>query len=521
MAPTKAKLKVIQTQISETIEYIQELKAQVERNECKLQQLRDEEAAILETSKNHRRVLSTVRTLPEDILREICIDCVETSQPVLSYRRMPLPYVLAQVSRGMRRIVLETPIIWASMCVQIDSSCFGRFGDQVCTMLARSIRQWFDRAGDKALAVSIHEIDASRQKRDASYILLDALFSYSARWKELRFESSCDVVATPIMRVAALTAVDVPMLQSISIHIDRWATTPQHFMLSQTALLKLPTLKHLLLDTDIVTKLYVNWAILTSITLRAHQADRCYPQTEVVNMLRKTRHLMSFNVHVVGDRLTLHGLNRKVTLPFLKNLSITERSFGSIKCTLYAEISAPALEVFHLDAADFIDHSLSNFFWESPHIWKLSLPYFSVGNDPALTVTARLLRYCPSLTALSLQSRGWDQNAASWNADTFFRAFVNEGEFGITCPRLQYIKFTGEIDFSPQTLQLFLEGKQQGIAAPNITPWKRVIIDIGSIKSKEKIKQILDIVSRKRKEGLNVDAFSKEEQQSKDRHFFE
>ncbi len=56
MAPTKGKLKVVQTQIADTVDHIQALKARVERNESKLKRLREEEAAILETSKNHRRV---------------------------------------------------------------------------------------------------------------------------------------------------------------------------------------------------------------------------------------------------------------------------------------------------------------------------------------------------------------------------------------------------------------------------------------------------------------------------------
>ncbi len=150
-------------------------------------------------------------------------------------------------------------------------------------MIARNIRQWFDKAGEKALTISIREIDASRHQYDPTYILLDALFSYSARWKELHFDSSCDVAAAPITRVAALTAADVPMLQSVSIRIDRRSITPRHLILPKTTLLKIPTLKHLILETDIVTKFTVNWAALTSITLRAHEADRCHPQNEVVN----------------------------------------------------------------------------------------------------------------------------------------------------------------------------------------------------------------------------------------------
>ncbi len=95
MAPMDEKLKDVRGQISETVAYIEVLKSQVQQAESKLQHLHEEEAAILKTSEGHRRVLSAIRTLPEDVLREICIACVEEEMPSLSYRTTPLPYVLA------------------------------------------------------------------------------------------------------------------------------------------------------------------------------------------------------------------------------------------------------------------------------------------------------------------------------------------------------------------------------------------------------------------------------------------
>ncbi len=63
------------------------------------------------------------------------------------------------------------------------------------------------------------------------------------------------------------------------------------------------------------------------------------------------------------------------------------------------------------------------------------------------------------------------------------RAFVQEGNVGVTvlCPRLQYFNFGGEINFSVQTLQLFLNGKHIKITTPDISPWKRVMIDISRV----------------------------------------
>ena len=40
---------------------------------------------------------------------------MEDAIPTLTEYRIPLPYVLAQISSGMRRIELTTPIVWARM----------------------------------------------------------------------------------------------------------------------------------------------------------------------------------------------------------------------------------------------------------------------------------------------------------------------------------------------------------------------------------------------------------------------
>ena len=60
---------------------------QVEQAENKLRRLREEEA-------DHRRVLAPFRNLPEDVLREIGIACVQGDIPELSFSHTPMPYMI-------------------------------------------------------------------------------------------------------------------------------------------------------------------------------------------------------------------------------------------------------------------------------------------------------------------------------------------------------------------------------------------------------------------------------------------
>ena len=82
------------------------------------------------------------------------------------------------------------------------------------------------------------------------------------------------------------------------------------------------------------------------------------------------------------------------------------------------------------------------------------------------------------------------------------RAFVEQGDAGVICPRLQYIMCIGEIDVSLQTLRRFLNGKHRDIVLPDVLPWKRVDIDIQNLKARK----MLDFVSQKKAEGLDVKA---------------
>ena len=119
-----------------------------------------------------------------------------------------------------------------------------------------------------------------------------------------------------------------------------------------------------------------------------------------------------------------------------------------------------------------------------------------------------LLRQCPSLTTLSLYPCDWDwsHRTANWDANTLLRSFITgEGDIGVICPHLQFATVAGQINFSLDTLCLFLEGKQGSCGMVNIAPWKKVIIQIQGIKATETQQQMSDLVSQKKAEGLDVE----------------
>ena len=503
-ANNNAKLKAVEAQISETIAHIQALKLQVEQVELRLQRLRDEEAAIWETADGHRRVLSGVRNIPEDVLREILIACVDDI-PTLSDCQISLPYALAQISSGLRRVALNTPTLWARMDVPryyYDDRQLRREG---YLTLARRANKWLERAGGLPLTLFIRD-PTENGESDSINIFFGTLLSYSKRWKEIKFQSKCQFLTKSTIRITALKTIDLPLLESVSLSIE--CSVP-HSRLSKTGFLTIPTLKHLSLETNCIRRFTVNWVVLTSVSLGRQQDSSCYSRNQLAGILQQARHLIFCDIVVDSVRESAGHHLKITTLSFLKTLYISESTFGpptSGASSMLDLITAPALETLRVRDT-FFQPSLSDFLKRSPKISKLSLP--CLPQDVSLMDTIGYLRHCPSLTLLSLScSRYWHAvtRRPTWDANMLLRAFVEEGDIGVICPRLQFIIFTGEINFSLQTLQLFLNGKHGEMSPPKILPWKRIIIDINNVHAgKQTRQQMAEFVSQKKVEGLDVE----------------
>ncbi len=519
MSPTNSKLRFVEGMISETTAQIHALQLELERAEFKLQVLQKEKAAILETSKDHRSVISAVRNLPEDVLRQILIACVEDEKPpLLSYRSLPLPYRLAQISSGFRRIALSTPIIWASMDVQFDALCYENLDQNAYLFLANMVVEWFGRAGELPLTVFIEYPGSSAEcsESDSSNILFVILFSYSARWKDIQLISRRKDFSMPVFHIVALKATDVPMLQSVSLFLECSIPT---VVLSNIVLLKTPTLRHVSLKTDNLRQISVNWADLTAISLKGapYSIDitQGYSKNEIAKIFGKIKCLVFCDIEVGPPRSGEEIILEKTSLPFLKTLHISERS-SRLRPAASPEspsildlLSAPILAELHI-YEDFFELSLLNFLERTPNISKLDLPYLK--DDKSFAITFAFLRHCPSLTELSLCPCYGDHNRglSNWDANMFLRSFVEvDGDTGVTCPYLQFFKLEGAINFSLETLCLFLEGKQRlsgtlNIGTWKIAPWRMVTIGIQGIKDPETKKKALFLIFQKQSEGMNI-----------------
>ncbi len=504
MASADVQLITAEAQVCEARTHVHVLESQLGKTETELQFCPHEmEAALLESIADHRRVDSSrsFQNLPEDVLREICTACIGADLPILTSGILPLPYMLMQISSGMRRIVRTTPSIWASIHIQIDEFSYFPPNKLLYTALVCEAEKWFERAGCLALSIFVENLNNSYTPEvigdeigpDPANILFDFLLSFSRRWKSIRV--SCSLGPTLITRIAALSAADVPQLRSVSIHFELNTA-----ILSSSTFFTIPTLEHLTLQILWIPfyDFAVNWASLTSLTLRRCRRNENPSAMQIGGILQQTKRLSFCDISIGGGLITHAEHPGEITLPLLKVLYIDEGFKFGKPSGIIDLIHAPILEVFHFHGEILEASSASRLFVRSPNIRELSLCYAK-----SLTDVTEVLHSCPELTEFSLQPH-WLEQRKTLDANTFLKTFVLESE-AVICPRLEYFKLVGLIDVSLQTLREFLEAKRRGVITPNgIRPWKGVAIDLSGIADTYVRQQMLDLFSQKLKEGVNV-----------------
>ncbi len=505
MDPINAELNILSAQISAADAQVNVLQSQLTRAQNELLLLRKKKASILETFADLRGTLSSFRSIPEDIIREICLAFVAADVPVLSYPFVlsdTSPYELMGISSGIRRIVLETPSIWASVNLEISTS--DRMNKVQYTTLVFEAKKWLERAS-RLISICVEDFtpqpDANLEV-DPANILFDFLISHSARWKSLKIK--CSTLPTLVTRIAALSAIDVPQLRSVSLNFESDTS-----IFSESTFLSAPRLDNLNLATtcDHMSDFTINWAPLTSLTLTG-----CFAGPgasiffgEIVEILQHTKCLLFCDITVDYDQdLTVDpNFPTEINLPFLKTLRLEDEYRPSGHPGILDLINAPNLQIFEL-WGQFFKASASMFFKQSPNIQELFL--YQLFDEESLMDVTELLHHCPSLIVLSLQRiQGLPRRIpGALDANRFLRIFVQEDDLP-TCPRLEYFTFEGPIDMSMQTLRQFLEGKQHRTSTPNsLRTWKMVTIDLRGIIDKNARQQMLKVISEKQKEGLSI-----------------
>ncbi|KAJ7755544.1 hypothetical protein B0H16DRAFT_1521099 [Mycena metata] len=119
----------------------------------------------------HLALLSPVRRLPGDVLREIFVSSLpSTHNAIIADREAPL--LLCHVCAGWRSIALTTPRLWSSLHVVVPNQSH-------LQNVVSLVKQWLVRSGvlplSLSIAISVAVVDNPEEEVAADSRLLDLL----------------------------------------------------------------------------------------------------------------------------------------------------------------------------------------------------------------------------------------------------------------------------------------------------------------------------------------------------------
>ena len=91
-----------------------ELQAKIMEQEVILQKLKAQCKDLRDNINAHRAIISLIRRLPDDILREIFVYCLPPNRTAGMCATEP-PLLLAHVCGRWRRVAMSTPRLWSSL----------------------------------------------------------------------------------------------------------------------------------------------------------------------------------------------------------------------------------------------------------------------------------------------------------------------------------------------------------------------------------------------------------------------
>ncbi|KAK7043127.1 hypothetical protein VNI00_008481 [Paramarasmius palmivorus] len=243
----------------------------------KLQEEQNEVKVFIE---NHRTLVSPIRRLHADILREIFHRCIPERLP--RCRAQEAPLLLTRVCRAWREVTIATPSLWNRIHISLPRPYDPPITDKFRSLVRaweEGIEMWLERSGRMPLELSFSAEDATRGWSVSIDWSMDGesgaelerlyasvarrLLAHASRWKSISLNAPTIVWET----LASLTD-DLPLLEKIdtgcSTHFAMQAT--DHYQPVTVLVRRSPSLR-VLHSQEAFSHLPVRWEFLTEVVL--------------------------------------------------------------------------------------------------------------------------------------------------------------------------------------------------------------------------------------------------------------
>ncbi|KAL0581137.1 hypothetical protein V5O48_000926 [Marasmius crinis-equi] len=419
---------------------LRELDANIARVEETLNKLRIQRETLQDFIDSHRALLSPFRRLPEDIVREIFLRCLDP-YPIRSTKRAPL--LLTTICRSWRDIALATPRLWNSIHVFLPSTSAltmiiaddigkQKMKDEYRHLMEQrraGVEIRLKRSGSVPLSFSVSFgmrgrapmpiVEPKPDHRDVMMqSVLETFIQHRTRWKEVRFWGS--VGSQIIQSLGTLKPEELPQLEALEPSFSNWDI--DWSLHNVDNLLSAPSLHKLNLAThrNRFVDLPVQWERMTELTIcpRAVGSFVAIDALQILSFTHKNIRKCSFlvdiprNAHPPNYAADLQST--LIHLPLLRSMDLRFRKLGEDEIAdvrseevsdqdvgaFMAVLSCPCLKHLIIDggAVAMENSPLTQFLARSECRLESFITDFMM-SDKAMVHTLQLM---PDLTSLTL-----------------------------------------------------------------------------------------------------------------------
>ena len=462
-------------------EKLDALNKRISELEEQLESAKIERMALFETATRFQQPLAPFLRLPQDVIREIFIACLDPeTNPTMSKKEAPT--LLTQICSGLRCIALASPELWAAIHIPIIDSMPASISDYAQYAMnkqADGVKEWLlRRSGNLPLRISVRRSSDSHMSAGSAVTLtndiMDVVLSCCSRWRDVFFAVGYRVL---FLRFAELGPEDVPLLRSfyhtLGVDRDSLSAVDRAKFWPSCRFLAGPNLRRFCANTTIygndfsrlLLSIPINWRNLTHLGFLGSSPSDNHCVT-LCNTLRQCPRLISLKMLCFRSG---HPGMGTIELPALRFLEIQE--FPGTRGLLndpgiLAVIFAPALNALVYNREDEIVEEPKNLLTllkRAPNLTHLTLGVCSA--DTLL----ECVQHCPHLVYLELDKMSYPSHTDSikWSDQFLPLLFLNDD---CLCPHLDHFGASNIFTPSLETIHSIIHRKNGTV--PHLAQWK-------------------------------------------------
>ncbi|KAJ6505560.1 hypothetical protein C8R45DRAFT_1182207 [Mycena sanguinolenta] len=429
--PSEEEIKDLHGLLADPIEQLAKIQAQIDEMDLVVGQLKAKRDSLKTAIDAQMALISPMRHIPDDVLREIFFACLPTAHNALVDINEP-PLLFGRICRRWRAVSYSTPMLWTSVHIPPLKSDWTEHHDSTdfFPQLQPVIEQWFERGAPCPLAVSLVETS--------------------------RFGSDPEPYPIPYSKIARSVSNIWCCMETSDISIVARGTVSFAEYPDAMNLLQLPSITALSLKVMAYPlSLPLKWSQLTDLTLQCfhYSLDNALDGVTALEVLRRCPNLfrcqLLLNKSPADSSLTSNA--SLITLPNLHTL-ILGGSFYFPKWIPHLAI--PKIRWLHIG-----DGVETSWFTKFPNLYHSS---FGAAVDTSCFKQPGLLELLQCFPLIShLQFASPNYIKALLPDDAFLLHLASEHDI---CPMLTHVCVTSRCSaFSDTTALTFITGR---MAAP-------------------------------------------------------